>query len=501
MSEFIPLTTGLSRVFLIEGRARPDHEPEFQSCMRAQALSKGFGDVTDIECPDPSTPGRYTKVGQYQSGEERATITLEGRLALDIRSTLMKLAGARCPVDVQLHFGQCENLSDFNAWKKSLLLEDALLTSYDTEDLGSLMSEDTAPVNESVEISARKVYDIVPLSFASKADDLVTTEVVDVVICDQQSCGGCAGESDGCQKVYAITKAAGGSGGTPPDVVFSLDGGVTWYAHDIDTLTAAQDPTGIACISGYAVVVSNTAASHSYVDLAELDGVTDPAWTEVTTGYAGNGEPNAIWSWGSGAFIVGDWGHLYRLDDPTGGVTILDDSVLTTSDYLAVHGLSKYFAVAVGNSGVIAFTDDGMTWQLAPSTPAGIGVNFRTVFVKSTTEWWIGTSTGRVYYTLNGGVTWTEKTFPGSGAGAVWHIDFASDSIGYISHATATPVARLLQSTDGGYSWQVLPTNDTALPDADRFTAIYACRADPSLLVSVGLGGNAADGIIVVGTM
>ncbi|GAG23491.1 unnamed protein product, partial [marine sediment metagenome] len=37
MSDFIPATTGLSRVFIIEGRARPDHVPEYFSCMRGQA--------------------------------------------------------------------------------------------------------------------------------------------------------------------------------------------------------------------------------------------------------------------------------------------------------------------------------------------------------------------------------------------------------------------------------------------------------------------------------
>ena len=49
MSDFIPAQTGLSRVFIIEGRARPDHVPEYQSCMRAQALSKSFGDVTGCD--------------------------------------------------------------------------------------------------------------------------------------------------------------------------------------------------------------------------------------------------------------------------------------------------------------------------------------------------------------------------------------------------------------------------------------------------------------------
>ena len=60
MPDFIPATTGLSRVFIIDGRAGPENVPEFFNCYRAQALSQSFGDITDIECPDPTRPGQYT---------------------------------------------------------------------------------------------------------------------------------------------------------------------------------------------------------------------------------------------------------------------------------------------------------------------------------------------------------------------------------------------------------------------------------------------------------
>ncbi|GAG69600.1 unnamed protein product, partial [marine sediment metagenome] len=114
--------------------------PEYNSCMRGQALSKSFGDVTDIECPDPNRPEAYLKIGEIQAGEERATMALEGRFALDIKSRLLQLAQRKCPLDVQLHFGDCEDLTNRNNYKKILYLEDARLASYDTEDLGSLQS-------------------------------------------------------------------------------------------------------------------------------------------------------------------------------------------------------------------------------------------------------------------------------------------------------------------------------------------------------------------------
>ena len=52
---FNPAKTAYSRVFIIDGRAQPDHEPEFQSCMKAGSLDQSCGDIEKIECPD-TTP-------------------------------------------------------------------------------------------------------------------------------------------------------------------------------------------------------------------------------------------------------------------------------------------------------------------------------------------------------------------------------------------------------------------------------------------------------------
>ncbi len=499
MGDFTPLTTGLSRVFIVEGRARPDHQPDYQSCMRAQAVAKGFGDVTDIECPDPHRPGQYVKIGQYQGAEDRAKVTLEGRLAMELRSELLRLGRKRCAIDVQLHFGNCQDLSAFNDFKKILFLEDVLIGAYNTDDLGSLASGDTKEVNENVDLSARNVYDIVGLSFAAKADDLVTNEVLDVAICDQISCGDCGDESSGCQKAYTITKAAGGSPSTPPDLVFTLNGGVTWYAHDIDCLSSAQDPSAVDCIGDYIVVVSNAACKHCYTSRTALLPGVDPVWTAVT-GYTAPGCPNDLSSFGNGAFVVGDWGYIYLITDPTAAPVVQSAGVLTTSNFNRVSALSEDFAVAVGNSGVIAFTDDGVTWALSPTTPFGVGVNLLAVLAKTTKEWWVGTSTGRLFYTLNAGITWTEKTFPGSGSGTVYDIVMATDSIMYLAHTTAAGVGRILVSFDGGYSWIVLPQDSSIMPANQKIARLAACQADPGLLIGVGLGAG-TDGKILVGTM
>ena len=206
-----------------------------------------------------------------------------------------------------------------------------------------------------------------------------------------------------------------------------------------------------------------------------MDGITDPTWTEVTTGFVTGGEPNDIWSTGSYAFIVGDNGYIYGTSDATLGVEVLDAGSVDPDNLHCVHGLSESFAVAGGDNGSIVFAADGITWTASPSTPVGVGVTINTIWAKSETEWWVGCSNGRLYYTLNQGVTWTEKTFSGSGAGVVYDIVFSTNSVGYLSHSSATPKGRILRTIDGGQSWKLVPEKTGTMPANDKINAIAYC--------------------------
>lgn len=503
MGDFIPANTGLSRVFLIPFRAGPARAPEYHSCLRAQAVSQSFGEVTDIECPDPTRPGKYVKIGQFQTGEERATITLEGRYAIDVRSRLLQLAKQGCAVDVQVHFGDCEDLSDHNAFKKVLYLQDALLSAYNTEDLGSLASSDTAQVNESVDISARDIFDIVAMTFGAKGGDLVTTEVIDVAVCDEVACGSCGDPSSGCLKAFALTIKAGGSPGTPADVVYTVDGGLTWFAHDIDSLLASDNPNAVACLKGFLVIVSEDSGSAHYADLDEFDALgTDPDFTEVTTGFQVGGPPTCIVSDGSKGFIGGEGGHIYQMQTPANGVTVIEDGTLTSSTLHAIDALGDTFVVAVGNDGVILWSADGVSFSILTTSPVGVGVDILAVAIKSKTEWWVGTDAGRLYFTQDAGQHWTEKAFPGSGAGSVEDIVIQSDSIMYLAHATTGPAdGHILASYNGGYDFVVLPVGTGLIPTNDKINALAICESDPGLLIAGGLGANGTDGILIVGAM
>lgn len=499
-STFTPAQTGFSRVFLIEGRARADHQPTYESCLRAGAPSQTFGDVEKIECPDPNNWGKWIEVGRVKGAVDRATMSLVGRYAADLKSTLLRLARKGCAIDTHINFGLCDQPNIFNKFTKKLILEDVLLTNWEAEDLGALASGDAAKVDETTELSIGEMYEVLPLTFAERAGSVVTNEVKDVVICDSVSCGECQDESAGADKIYAVTVAAGGSPSTPPDIVFSLDKGVNWYAHDIDAFNTAVDAVGVACISAYVVAIAtNNTTPMAYATKSAITPINDEVWTAVATGFNSTGTPRAIWSTGSRAFIVGTAGYIYSTQDPTAGVTELDAGVATAQNLVAVHGLDENFVVAVGSNGAIVKCEDGETFSLVTPTNINfIATNFTGVLVRSKTNWLLCTASGRLYYTIDGGVTFYEIGFPGSGSGACYSIKSSTASVLYLSHSTATPRARILRSLDGGYSWYVLPESGS-MPAADRFNAVAASPNDANFVVGVGLADNATDGFVVVG--
>jgi photosystem II stability/assembly factor-like uncharacterized protein len=489
--------TGYSRVFLIDGGAGPGNPPVYQSYMKAGGVSKAYGDITTIEAPSNVQYDAFVELDVIKGAEERATMDLMGRYLMDVASEMLRIAELGCGVDVHIHFGECTDPTAFNTFKKALVMEGAYFSNWSTEDLGAIESGDRNPVMETGSISSKTVYEILQLSVTEVAGSIVTNEVLDVTICDQVACGECEDVSTGCQHIYAITKAAGGSPGTPPDIVHTVDGS-NWYADDIDSLASDEDPSAVGCVGDYVVVVSNDSNSAHYALKSEVDDVDfDETWVEIATGFVG--APNDCWraTGGRYLYICGDDGYVYRTDDITAGVTALDAGVATVQDLNAIHMLSDVFGVAVGDAGTVLITEDGEAWGEATSSPAALELS--AVWCISDLVWFVGTATGLLYYTSDKGSNWTLKGFPGSGAGAVHDIAFASTGVGYLAHATATPAGRILRTYDGGYSWTILPEGTGVIPANDRITALAACIYDANFVVGVGLADNATDGIIVVG--
>lgn len=497
MASYTPAKSSFSRVFLVEGGARADREPEFQSCLVPGSLEQSFGDTTNIECPDPDTFGKFEVIGELEGATERPTTSLTGRYAADLKSTLLEIAKKRRKVDIFINIGATttKNPGDFDSgFNKLVLVTNAKASSVSTDELGAIESGNAAPVNETAEISGDDWVEIMGLTMAERAAGTVVNEVIDIT--GSYSTGG----DNFVDWIFALTKTAPGSPSTPADVVYSRDGGANWYWHDVDSLST-NEPDGIAILGTNVVVVSNASGSLHYAPVSDFKaGIGDPTFTEVSTGVVTGGEPNDIWSVGTKAFVVGDAGYVYATTDASAGLTVLDAGSATAVNLNCVHAASKTLAMAGGQAGEVIYTTDGVSWSAVQLNPVGVTENITACWMVDATTFWVGTSAGKLYYTLDAGESWTLKGFSGSGSGVVHDIAMALDNkIMYVSHATTAPAGRILRSYNAGNSFVVLPEGTATLPANDRVTALFAPKGEANVIFGGGLADDGSDGFLVRG--
>lgn len=493
-----PLNSAFTRLFFLIGRARPDHRPVYKGFHKMGGYNQGLGGINPIYVPSNTKRGDFVQAGTFRDEKERPTSSLMSHYAANVKSDMIALSKANCPFDLIMNIGLCTDPTVLTEFTKLLIFEEVFLESISSDDLGALEPGEQGKVDETGDISAKDFYEYLPMNWADRTPSVVTNRLVGVVRGGNESCGDCDDENSGCQDFYAVSLGAGGSPGTPADVVFTLDKGLTSAAYDIDTIATGDDPTDVSIMGRYLVV---TSADTESLHLALLSGFRNgpPTWVEVGTGFVANAGPNSIWTVGSVAFIVGNLGYIYKSVTPTAGVSVLDAGVSTTADLRAVHAISEGFAVAVGDDGAIVAIENDFGRRITTS-PVGIGTNIISVDVVSTKEWAIGTDTGKFYVTLDGGVSWQDKSADLAGTKtAVTAIRHATSVIRYVT-GTVGGAAAVWSSVDGGFSYQQEDRASGVIPSGDAIDAIAVCHNDPDFLMAVGLGANGTDGFILVGS-
>ncbi len=490
----------MSRVWLTQFGAAPNRVPAYEGLARVDSMTVPGGDLTPIYVPDPDRYQRFIIAGTVKGEQGLPTASLMFRLEIDKRSAYETYFRNRCAHDLQLHFGLCQNPQDFNGgFESAIILEDAVPTNWDLNAIGALQPDQRAMSEEDMPFTGQRLYFVRPLVWQEQAASEVVQEIVGIVICDAATCGECGVPSEGCDIVFAVTLTAGGSPGLSAELVFTQDGGTNWLDTLIITLAANEDPNDLACVGANVVVISEDSESLHYAPTADILNASE-TWTEVTTGFVATNGPLAIWSEAPRhTWIVAENGYIYFTADPTQSVIVQSPGDVTTNDLNDVHAFSIEDVVTVGAANTVLLTrDGGDTWTSITGPAPGVVLN--TVWMQGVNEWFIGTAGGQLFFTLDAGVNWTEKTFPGSGAGVVRDIKFSSKSVGYMSHDTAVPAGRILRTIDGGNSWFITPMAlNIAMPANDRLNAIAACEDDQNIVYAGGLGDDAIDGIIVKG--
>lgn len=491
------------RAFRQPGGSRPNNPPLFggvgESYMSIEGVSPALsGGVDPIYEHDPRRRA-YRQVGTSISAPDIPSFTVMWHEYKDrLPRAYQDLS---CPATYYIPTGKCTALDDINkGWGYLEVYSNARPAA--NPDLGSRVSFDSDDaIEDSLDHVADAIYAIGKLSFGDNAAELISREVIDVAYGTNLQCGECGPQDDGTKRIYAITESSGGgSPGLPAELIYTLDGGATWTEAAITGIGATEDPLAIEAVGSYVVILGADAYYW-----ADIDGDTGApgTFTKVTSGFLSANSPLDMYALSaSEIYFVGDNGYIYKLASVGAGVTVVNAGNATTANLARIKGDGADTLIAVGASGtVVKSINRGATWATTVTTPTSDGL--QAVEVIDQYLYWVGSSAGGLYYTLNGGKTWATVTLSGSPT-AINDIVFPTSEAGFIAYTTSGPAGNLAWTVTAGNSWATGLVRVANLPVTDRINRIAVpVGAHPTTVANnvalAALGSNGTDGALLVG--
>ncbi len=500
------LTQQGSRLWIQRGGPRPGNRPLFGVTQTGPVILTGVsnpeqGSIEPIRIYDPFRPKRFTNVGRKASPADlpSATLTVLERTGFRIPWQLLEQS---CPLNLYLYTGACGDMNQFaKGWEGyALILSHGEVTD---KDLGDRMAwEDDDQIEDELDLTFESIYAIGRLNFdeGNSLAGVGSRGVRDIAFACNPNCGECGDVvSDGSQWIYALVGGLNTSGviSVTPKVMRSTNKGVTWITADIVATPAIAQGEALAVIGNFLVVLGADTSDTGGFWYAELSALGVPgSYTGIQTGFAAGIYPYDMFVLSpSEIIIVGESGYVWKSSDFHTGVTVVDKGVSTTQNLLAVHGRGDKL-VAVGATGTVIHSNDrGDNWGVAAATPGAEALY--SVAVVSDSIWWVGGPGGAVYYTLDGGNSWAQKTVPGL-SGQVQGIYFVNDEVGFVvgQNSFAT-------TWDGGETWTQTDPRLNNKPTVGQFRAIAVPECAPTgrRVNFVAFGGTAAnnnDGVVFV---
>ena len=490
------------RSYIQFGGARPANLAQYAGqdatylSVESVSLSE-LGSIDPRYVHDPRSSGKYRLIGRTTSPGDlpKATIKMMERHG-GIPSQLKRKG---CQFNLYQNMGTCVDLSDFvSGWNDYVLVYAGAQVM--DKDLGNRNPFDTdESLQDSLNVTLSEIFPIGALSFGEVAAAQVDREVIDIVYGGSETCADCGKPDDGTQKIYAIATTSGaGSPGLPAEVVYSLDGGLTWNEKSIDGIAANSSVSAIEIAGNRLIVVSNAESGYFWSDLSDL-GVPG-TFTKVSLAVAPN---DAVALSSREVYFAANSGYVYLSTDVTAGATAVTNGSVTANNLMRIAALDDTIVAVGASSTVIKSINRGATFSVTSAAAFSTSTTIQAVSVLDKYRYWVGGANGRVVYTVDGGASWSQWTFSGAGAGQVRDIVFASDEVGFVLHDTASPVGRIFSTWNGGKDWAYAAPRIQNLPVVNRFNRIAIPNAHISVAanrVAVGgLGSGGTDGIIVIG--
>lgn len=499
------------RIFSQRGGPMPSNRmrycgPEEQYMSMGDVKDPVRGKLSPLRVHDPRQRGQYRLVAMQTTMPDLSSSTIS---FMRKHGGITWIAGdLTCPNNYYELSGECRRPDDFlYGWQDSVTVY-----SYGTADDRTYKARtsfsDDNPLMDDVNHVYACVYDIGGMSFT---DNVTPTkrEAVDAVYGSSVNCGHCGPLDDGTQRIYVLCKSSGaGSPGTPAEVVYTTNHGLSWAAVNITGLGGTQDPTAIDIAGYFLIVVDTVGGGYYYSPINPLTGVPG-SWVNVTAGFVAGAAPTDLYVVSADEiYFCGNNGYIYRSIDITAGVTAINSGATVSTALTRIDGFEDII-VAVGASGnVIKSVNRGQTFATVTTFPTSN--TLRGVDVRDGFRYWVVGGGGGVWYTLDGGETWAQPQGTFQGAQLMDDVVFATDEVGHITgRAPNTTTARLWTTFNGGLSWapsSVQPGNPRILnfPTFSRANRIAVPQfTEPGVIsnqmVLAGLNADATNGAIVMG--
>lgn len=488
---------GQLAIFFQDSGVDPGGIPRYRGETTFGGWNTPKGDRSPIYLPSRTQPSTWDIIDTTQGAPGLPNSDFTARMNDVLYRIWTRLERQNCPLTIHILKDDCGRRDDINSWQFKTIYTRATLTDLTGPAVSPLSGDDEAPYDISGSMSALEKIDIFPIRFEEIADAAIEAEVVDAFYADESSCGGKCGErKDECNDLYALTRANSGSPGLSSQVVFSTDDKQTFTKVDISTLGGVS-ANAFTSAGIYVVVVSENDAAHHYIAFSDLKDGNAAAWSRVNSTYAA-GLLDVHAKSPAEIYVAGQDGYIYLIENIFDSPQILTDGSLTTEDLRKIDAWSKS-VVAVGNAGTVlvstnngaSFTSLGITLQDGTTVTDDVSA----LALLNDSVWIIGTETGRVFYTLDQGTSYTEKTIDNN-ITIVNDIAFYNSYIGYMAVQMGDGTVRVYRTDTSGALWTHNEPSIGGLPTAERYSVVTPCGAN-----EVAAGGRESvggDGILAV---
>jgi hypothetical protein len=461
-------------------------------------LTIAGSDIAPIWNYDPEQAKSFIPVATEASPpDDYDSFSMMFRVAKD--AIPRALIGENKPFDVYMNYGECvDPTNPLSGWTGYVNVLSGCMLAGNIEGSGKGFDTDGVIENTVPVKATGGIYQVGSLILGGQD---ASHEVVDIVY--GRRTGACVSGNPEIDDIYALINTTGAAAAK---VRYSTDGGNSFADLAITGITATEPVKAIAVLGQYLVVVGEqtggaTLSGYWYTTIDQDTGVPDSAWTEVTTGFVANALATDITVVNSReAYISAQDGYIFKLTDVAAGVTVSLQGDAANVNITSIDSKRGVVAAIDATGQVITSVNNGAIWSYALTIPAATA---NVIGVVDTKRLYVGTSTGLLYYTENGGKTWTAVTFPGSGTGAINDILAITKNVIHLAH-TASGQGQIVSTWMGGYEWTRTERRIYNLPSNDRINKLAAPQKGRTgirvnHIAAAALNADGTTGTIIIG--